>query len=486
MDRTLTALASRNVPRLDVRSRTDASFVVASAAAIALLLPTSPVVQFVGIAGLIFVTGAFLESLMTTTGTTIVHRFVICVACGFVCFVCFGALLGYVLPHVGVGDPLSRTPLLVSWVSLVAVITAANAVRRRDPVREVLSGLRGRHVMWIVLLGLPVILSLYGALQLNNRGSAVPAIATAVLAVVLVVLAVGLPNGTPGPPRMLLLTSAFVTCALQGPFRGGWLAGVDIQHEYYVGKLAIAEGVFPLRHYSDPYGGMLSLTVFPTELHALVGLTLRGILTLVPSIFLGLALMVTWATLRERLTPRTSALLCALFIVGCEPLLRQLPQVTRQCYALFFFALLVLSVTSKKLPIRTARWLACISALGIAVTHYTSAYFAALAVLLGCAASYVLRTEKKKRVLTLPVTAVVVGVTALWDAAIAKSQSNVTQLFADIRKDGLRLLPGKGGSGVAFCISVLHRYRAPDLASPHPFTRWLPMRTCSPVRSTTS
>ena len=129
---------------------------------------------------------------------------------------------------------------------------------------------------------------------------------------------------------------------------------------------------------------------------------------------------------------------------GLRAALRQLPQVTRQCYALFFFALLVMAITSKQLPVRTARLLACASAAGIAITHYTSAYFAALAVLLGCAFTYLLRTERAQRVLTLPVTAVIVGIVALWDAAVAKSQSNVVQLFSAIRKDGLRLLPGKG------------------------------------------
>jgi uncharacterized membrane protein len=437
----------QTVPRVSRRlpaTATNVSFVVAAATTASLLLPATPVSQVVGIVGLMVLTGSLLASLVTTDGSSTVQRITICIGSGFVFFVCFGALLGFVLPHLGVVDPLSRAPLVISWIAVVVAVLASNAQRHRDPVRELLSGIQARHVLWLIVLSLPAVLSLYGAVRLNDGGSPLPAIAAAIVAVALVVLAIALPDDSPGPPRILLLISAFMTCALQGPLRGGWLAGVDTQHEYYVGKLAIAQGVFPLHHYSDPYGGMLSLTVFPAELHSLVGMTLRGVLLFVPSIFLGLALLTTWATVRERLSPRASALLCTLFLIGCQPLLRQLPQVTRQCYALFFFALLVMAVTSKWLPIRTARWLTCMSALGIAVTHYTSAYFAALAVLVGCALSYLYRTERAQRVLTIPVAAVVVGVTALWDAAIAKSQSNVTQLYDAIRKDGLRLLPGKG------------------------------------------
>jgi uncharacterized membrane protein len=433
-----------SVQRRRTGAGTNVSFVVAAATTASLLLPATPVAQVVGIVGLIVLLGAPLASLVTTDGTSVVQRISICVGSGFVFFVCVGALLGYVLPHLGVDDPLSRGPLMVSWIALEVLVLASNAFRQRDPVRELLSGVRARHVLWLALLALPSILSVYGAVQLNDGGSSFPAIAAAIVAVALVVLAIALPNGSPGPPRILLLLSAFMTCALQGPLRGGWLAGVDVHHELYVGKLSIAQGVFPLHHYSDPYGAMLSLTVFPTELHSLVGMTLRGVMMFVPSIFLGMALLTTWATVRERLSPRASALLCTLFLIGCQPLLRQLPQVTRQCYALFFFALLVMAVTSKRLPVRTARWLVCMSAVGIAVTHYTSAYFAALAVLFGCALTYIFRTERTQRVLTLPVAVVVVGITALWDAAIAKSQSNVVQLYNAIRTDGLHLLPGKG------------------------------------------
>jgi uncharacterized membrane protein len=420
------------------------TFVVAATTAAALLVPAAPVAQAVGIVGLVVLVGAFLTSLVATTATPIVHRLAICVGTGFVFFIGFGALLGSVLPHLGVGHPLSRIPLLIAWIALEVAVVTCDALRQRDSVHEVLEGMRLSDAVWAALLSIPVILSIYGAVHLNAGGGPLPAIAAAVVTVALVIVAIALPNGSAGPPRVLLLISAFVTCALQGPLRGGWLAGVDIQHESFVGKLAIAQGVFPLQHYSDPYGGMLSLTVFPAELHALVGMTLRGVLAFVPSVFLGLALLTTWATVRERLSPRTSALLCTVFIVGCEPLVRQLPQVTRQCYALFFFALLVLAVTSKRIPVRTARWLACVSTLGIAMTHYTSAYFAALAVLFGCAFGFLLRTERGQRVLTLPVTSAIVGVTALWDAAIAKSQSNVVQLYTAIRTDGLRLLPGKG------------------------------------------
>ena len=168
-------------------------------------------------------------------------------------------------------------------------------------------------------------------------------------------LAVGLPSIAAGPPRVVLLASALLTAAWQGPLRGGWLSGYDIQHEYAVATTAIRLGRFPIPLGGDPYKGMLSLTVWPAQVHALTGLNLRTILAFPPSIFLALCLVVVWATLRERLSARASAVLCALLVLGSEPLVRELPGVTRECYALFFFAILVMAVTSTRLRVSSAK-----------------------------------------------------------------------------------------------------------------------------------
>ena len=151
--------------------------------------------------------------------------------------------------------------------------------------------------------------------RLNATGNAWLSILGAILVVLMVATAIAMPLSSVGPPRVLLLASSTLTAAWQLPFRGGWLFGYDIQHEYYVASLATQKGQFPIPIHGDPYKGMLSLTVWPAQLHALTGLSIRTILGVPPSILLALCVVVTWCTVRERLGPRASALLCSLFVL---------------------------------------------------------------------------------------------------------------------------------------------------------------------------
>jgi hypothetical protein len=422
----------------------NASIVVAFVAAVAMLVPVGPLAQFASIAGLLVLVGAVACARLDLASASLAQRVAICLGLGFLAFLVVGALLGAVLPHVGVARPLSRWPLAVAWCVIDAAIVVWLARSGRDPVRSILRGVRPRDAAWAGVLAVPPLLALVGVERLNANGGAGLADVVGVLAVVMALAAVALPTRSWCPPRILLLGSALVTGAWQGTFRGGWLAGFDIQHEFYIGTLAVNQGRFPLQHYVDPYGGMLSLTVWPASLHSLSEITLRTAFGLVPSIFLALALLATWGTLRDRLQPRLAAALCGLFVVGASPYVQQLPQITRQCYALFFLSLLVLAIASTRLAPSTARALAVASGVGLALTHYSSAYLAAGAVVVGCALTYLAKAPGASRVLTLRVSVVFVAVVALWGGIVARTGSSISQITSSIRNDGLQLLPGTG------------------------------------------
>ena len=421
------------------------SVVLGTMAAVAALVPVGPLAQCASVLGLIVLVGAVVASRLDLSTASLTQRLSICLGFGFLSFLVVTAVIGAVFPHLGVSRPLSRWPLVVSWCVLDAIIVGWLARSGSDPVRSALSGCRARDAAWAVVLGVPPLLALVGMALVNASRGVELADVVGGLAVAMALAAVVLPTASWTPPRILLLASALLTATWQGTFRGGWLAGYDVQHEFYIGTLAINQAQFPLQHYVDPYGGMLSLTVWPAALHALTGITLRTTLGLVPSVFLALALLVTWSALRDRLQPRLAAALCALFVVGSSPLLQQLPEVTRQCYALFFFSLLVLAIVPGRLAPRTARAVAIASGVGLALTHYSTAYLAAGAVIVGCALCSIARAPRETRILTLPVSGVIVGAAALWGGIVAKTGSSIGQIASSIRSDGFQLLPGTGG-----------------------------------------
>jgi hypothetical protein len=423
----------------------NATVVACGVVATALLLPPNPVSQLLAVTGLLVVLGAVCMTRFDRLGATLVQRVVGCFALGLLGFLVLSALAAAVLVHLGVSRPLTRDPSLIGWGLVLVAVAGRAHVRGRDPVRDVVRGCSAVTARWCAVLSLPPLLALLGVALLNAGHGPAVAVLVGVVAAAMAVVAAVAPSAPWVPPRVALLVSSMLTFTMQGTFRGGWLAGFDVQHEFYIGSLAIGQGRFPLNHYVDPYGGMLSLTVWPAELHALTGMTLRAVLGTTPPFFLAACVLVVWAALRVKLSPRPAAALCALFVLGSEPLLQELPQVTRQCPALFFFAVLVLAMVTTDLPLRTAQVLACVGGIGLAVTHYSSAYLAAGAVLVGCAVTYAVRAPKATRVLAWPVTALVVGVVVAWGGLVARTGSSISQVLTSIRVDGLNLLPGTGG-----------------------------------------
>ena len=153
-------------------------------------------------------------------------------------------------------------------------------------------------------------------------------------------------------------------------------------------------------------------------------------------------MLISWGTVRERVGARAAAAICALFVVAAPDLVSVLPVVSRQCYAILFLALLVFSIASVRLSTNSARVLALAAMVGIAITHYSTAYIAAVLVLGAAVLSYLLPTTRKARVLTLPVAGGTAAVVLLWDVLFARANSNLSQVVST-------LSPGSKSGGTA-------------------------------------
>ena len=438
-------LASGNLARCRAASiHANASFLICAVGLISQLLPPTPLSSAITIALFIFLPGGIACRKILASESSVIRRVLITVTVGVVMQYALLALSGFLLPHLGVSRPLSGGLVRWCWVAGLAVIAAHSLWRGSDPVRSIFRGLRIRDALWTAVLAVPPLIALYGVLRLNDSGGPQYAVAASFLSLVLVALAILLPTGSAMPSRIALLCSAFLTAAWQGTFRGGWLLGTDIQHEYGVARLTQQLGVFPLPNAGDPYRGMLSLTVWPVALHTVSGASLRVVFALVPSIFLLMAILTVWTLIRERVSDRTAAFLCTLFLLGSYSMIRQFPGVTRQCYGLFFFAVLIFATMSMRLDVRVARLLVVVAGIGVALSHYSTAYITAFVVIGGWLATLAFRTEPNRRVLTTPITLGVVASAGVWGGAIARTGSNFSQIVSSIHNDGLQLLPGHG------------------------------------------
>ncbi|MGA9077713.1 MAG: hypothetical protein WB383_05225 [Acidimicrobiales bacterium] len=423
------------------RWATVAALVVVAAA---IVVSANPGAQLISTVGLILLPGMVLTSLIIPSGLTGLRRLLISTGVGLAAFCLLGAVAGALGPALGVGRPLSRTPLEVLWLVILALVGGVSFRCQLDPVGEVLAKLSRRAYYWGLVLVLPPCVALVGATKLNATGANAIAVIATVLGLGLILASVALSRRLGGPAQAALLGSGVVTLIWQQPTRGGWLWGWDIQHEFSVAAATITSGRFPLPHSHDPYAGMLSLTVLPAQLHFLNSMQLRTILVLIPGVMLAACAVTTLATIRRIAGPVYASFLVALLIVGTASFLTELPAIMRQSVALFFFTLVIQLVADPPAPIRRVRVLAVVMGIGLAVSHYSTAYLVAGAVVTGWLTGLALRSDRSRRVLTSGVAAGFVGAALLWGLLIAHTAPYLRQVAHAIRVSGLDFLPGSG------------------------------------------
>ncbi len=322
-----------------------------------------------------------------------------------------------------------------------------------------------------------------GALRLTHERGA--AVAMAALAGCALALIYGVVRARRvGAGRLAVLLYA-VSLAMMWSYalRGELVYGYDIATEYAVARDTATSELWVTGPHPDAYGAMLSITVLPTQLHALTGLPVVLVLKVVyPAIF---ALFpVGIFHLAARFLPRHWAFAAAAFVVAQGALTQQLPALARQEIALLLFAALCGALLDAGLSLWPKVALLGLFGPAIVVSHYTTAYFT-MAMLGGALAVWaVLRVARRGGPAPWAVVAgllptVLAG--ALWYVPITQSANNVGEFRAALSADGLRLLPGIEDTGglisgflrgtdviriptYRYAKEVVPKYRPPKLA----------------------
>ena len=440
--------------------------------AVSVVVPADPGAQLISTVGLVLLPGMVLESLIMPSALPELRKLLIAAGVGITTFCLVGAIAGAVGPLLGIERPLGRLPLLVLWLVILTLLWSVAVRRRLDPVGSAASALSCRDHCWVLALALPPCVALVGATRLNATGSNSIAIVATALGLGLVFATVALGQRVRESAQAALLASAVVTLVWQLPTRGGWLWGSDIQHEYSVAAATVASGRFPLPHSPDPYAGMLTLTVLPAQLHFLNAMQLRTIFVLLPGVMLAACAVTALTTMRRIAGPSYASFLAAVMVIGSASFLTELPTLLRQCVALFLFALVVQLIAQPTASINRVRFVTVIVGIGLAVSHYTTAYLGAAAVLVAWLLGVALRSERSRRVITAPVAALFAGSAITWGIFVAHTSLNLAQVANSIRLSGLQILPGGGDlltrwiEGTAFGKSVSATHiRALDIAA---------------------
>jgi uncharacterized membrane protein len=391
---------------------------------------------------LLSVPGMILLRAFRIPGRTIAH-FPALIPCGsIVVLLSSGLVVDLIGPLIGLGKPLRVVPVLVC-LELCCIILLALSINAGPAVNIPWRSIpKPARLAWPLLLPL---MAAAGAMRLNTGHSNNVAVVVLFLCVGILVASMLFASRIDEALLVVILYSVGLSMMWSYALRGSLVYGFDIATEYQRLNQTVAAGVWHFSHHNDAYGAMLSVTVMPTELHVLSGLSAPLILKVVYPV-VGALFPVEIFGLARRILARPWAFLAAAFTIAQTSFAQELPALARQEIALVLFAALVAVMLASHLT-RSSQWgLVVVLSLAMVISHYSTTYVAialiGLALPLQWVTSWFRNSTRVTGAIALCFVTILVGA-FVWYGPLTKSSSGLKQVAQTVAAQGLDLLPSQ-------------------------------------------
>jgi len=359
-----------------------------------------------------------------------------------------GLAVDLVGPLLGVARPLATAPLLVGLVLSCAAMVAVATRRGAPSLRDYMNFQPRLRESWALILPL---LAWVGAMRLtNHHGNTVAVLAVTLTGVALLAGSIRARRATASGSVILIYC---VALSLMWGFslRSHFVFGFDIAGEYHNFVSVARAGVWHASNRDNAYGATLSLTVLPSSLAALTGASPLLVLKVIyPAMFASFAVAVF--LLARGVLRDGFAYFAALFLLVQSYLFEELPAIARQEIGLLFFVCLIAAVVDRHLSVRQRAALITGLGMGLAVSHYSTAYLAivvlAVAVVLEVARSVLTKSHTRGLAPVAVALASTLLASAVWYGPVTHSSQNVSRFTEELNNKGLSLLPNAGGQGI--------------------------------------
>ena len=371
-----------------------------------------------------------------------IGRYIAYLPCASVAVLIASSLVVDVLgPLLRVHEPLRRWPLLI--VLNLVIPALARLGHRAAPSCELKISEHIGHVHWFWPLLLPLA-SVVAAARLDNGDGNVLAFVVLVAVAVMIPTCTVLANGMHRSQTNLILYSSGLALMLLTSMRSAYVVGFDINSEYFDFHQTVVNGIWHLGHL-NPYEAMLSLTVLPASLHALVGGQDVWIFKLgYPALFAFFPVAIF--SLGTRFLSRRAAFVAAAIAIVQAYFFEQQPEIARQELALLIFAGIMGALLDSSLERGPQLRLVSVLGVTLVVCHYSTTYIAIFLCLSACFLAVTVARRKSAPLPVLPwlIAAAVMSVSAvIWYVPATYSGSNVSDVAQSLRQSGIQLLPGR-------------------------------------------
>lgn len=371
----------------------------------------------------------------------VIIDFPVLVPCASMSLLLFtGLALDLLGPLVGIASPLRTVPVLCSIEAVCIILLVVS--KDAGPEYDIQWRAPRNPVFLMLPLAMPLVAAA-GALRLNNGHSNKVSFAALLLCVIVLISSLIYASRIDETILIAILFSAGLAMLLSFSLRGALVYGFDISTEYQRLNQTTVTGLWHVTHRDDAYGAMLSLTVMPTEIHFLTGVSDLMILKLVYPLLGALFPVEIFALARRILSPTWAYAAAAITIVQSS-FIQQLPALARQEVGLALFGALVATMLYRPTH-RASQWaLVVLLSLSMVVSHYSTTYVAitilgAAVVLQWCVSWF----RNVPRVTGTILLAFVVSFAAafIWYGPVTNSANTISAFVQSLSTQGLNLLP---------------------------------------------
>ena len=363
-----------------------------------------------------------------------------------------GLGLDVVLGRVGVDHPLAPLPLAVTWlvvdVALLSWRRTIPVLTRRGVRRGTRALLEARFELAPTLAAVALVLSVAGAIRLNNGASGLVAVVAVVFSGAALLALLGSRRARPAWYDAWVVGLVSAGLLLATSLRGWNITGHDVQAEYLAFTLTNSVQDWQMSALPSAYNACLSVTILPTVLAQTTGLSGLVVFKLLLQLVFATVPVLTYL-LARRLIDRRPAVAAAVLTIAFPTYFTDMPYLVRQELAFFFLALTLLATTDARS--RRTRALVLAFGVGVILSHYSTTYVLLMALVAALAGLGVLALVRRRRgeerpdthslVLLHPaMVAALVAITLAWAGPVTHTGGHAREVV----RDTVRSITGHG------------------------------------------
>jgi uncharacterized membrane protein len=322
---------------------------------------------------LLFIPGYFISKIFGLTSIKGWERIVtrIGLSIGFLMF--YALALNWLLPLIGVMQPLTNINLLAGFNIASAVLMIFSFIRDKEEVIYKKPSLNALSLLLMCISFLLPFLSIFGATTLNNNGTNTITMIMLSLVGIYILAVVLLRNKInesvfPWSVLMISLGTVFLLS-----MRSWFISGFDISQEYRLFQLTKYLGIWEFKNFVDAYNACLSITILPTVLSAFTNISDQYIYKLIYTTLFSFTTVALYL-FSKRLTNPLIAFFAALFYISQVWFVDPMVTLARQEIAFFFFMLLLLTLFNSMLGALKKNILLIAFGFSLVVSHYSTTY----------------------------------------------------------------------------------------------------------------